>query len=235
MNQILDVCESTQKIARENWEMGRAQLGYWVCSLEQTAGRGRRGNQWISNRGNFFFSIILPEPEQQQRITWSAMMGALAVARAIPEFSIKLKWPNDLYLGDAKCGGVLAERAGGALILGVGINLVDEPVLKDRNTVSLGGAISPEVLCIRVLKELELLWPVYTNGDESQFSLLVAEFNSRSFFARGDALRWISGAEEFEGKMDHLGTFGELIVKLPTGLSKSLYSEDVFGVRSSHS
>lgn len=233
MNQILDVCESTQKLAREGWELGRAHTGDWFCSLEQTAGRGRRGNQWISNRGNFFFSIILNEPTQS-RLTWCAMMGALAVARALPEFPIKLKWPNDLYLNGGKCGGVLAERVNGAVILGIGVNLIDQPILKDRETRSLNGAISAEVLCIRMLKELDKLWRDFTSSDESLFLELVKEFNSIALFSSGDAIRWISGTEEFEGQMDQVGQFGELIVKLPTGLKKSLYSEEVFGVRNSN-
>ncbi|MCM0605187.1 MAG: biotin--[acetyl-CoA-carboxylase] ligase [Xanthomonadaceae bacterium] len=232
MNQILDVCESTQKLAHEALAVGNAHLGDWVCSLEQTAGRGRRGNQWISNRGNFFFSIILNEPTQS-RLTWSAMMGALAVARALPELPIKLKWPNDLYLIGGKCGGVLAERASGVIVLGIGINLIDQPILKDRQTQSLNGIVSVEVLCTRVVKELEKLWSEFTSQEEKLFDALVKDFNSRALFSRGDAIHWISGTKEFEGQMDRLGHFGELIVKLPTGISKSLYSEDVFGVRAS--
>lgn len=233
-NQILDSCSSTQITATESWEKAVARHFDWFCSLEQTRGRGRRGNEWVSNRGNFFFSMILPEPSQE-RLTWSAMIGALAVTRVLPEYDLSLKWPNDIYFQNGKCGGVIAERVSGALILGIGINLEDSPALKDRRTTKLIPPLSVIELSSRLIPELKNIWTQFTSEDRSVFDSLVHEYKARSLFKSGDPIRWVSGTQELEGSVQGLGVFGELIVKTRSGQNTHLYSEDVFGVTQAES
>lgn len=104
-----------------------------VCIAEfQSAGRGRRGRQWISPFGSQIYLSMYWYLEQGL----SAAMGlnlvtALAVSDAIykqTNIRVQLKWPNDIYLSGVKLAGILIDLDGQALepshsVIGVGINL----------------------------------------------------------------------------------------------------------------
>ncbi|MCS6930751.1 MAG: biotin--[acetyl-CoA-carboxylase] ligase, partial [Acetobacteraceae bacterium] len=71
-----------------------------------------------------------------------------AAAAALPGAPVGLKWPNDLLLGDAKAGGILAETSVegeriGHLILGIGVNLAHAPALPGRATACFAAFAPP--------------------------------------------------------------------------------------------
>jgi len=104
-----------------------------VCLAEyQSAGRGRRGRQWISPFGSQIYLSMYWYLEQGL----SAAMGlslvtALAVSDAIfslTNIKVQLKWPNDIYIDGVKLAGILIDLDGQALepshsIIGIGLNL----------------------------------------------------------------------------------------------------------------
>ncbi len=99
-----------------------------AVAAEQTAGRGRRGAVWQSAPGaGLWFSLVVPDFSVGNRappaLALAARLAACLVEEGVP---VTVKWPNDLYLGDAKLGGLLFERstfAGQpAWLVGVGIN-----------------------------------------------------------------------------------------------------------------
>lgn len=67
-----------------------------------------------------------------------ALVSAVALAKAArafaPDLPLQLKWPNDLLLKDAKCAGILLERNGDTIVIGIGVNLISAPDLPDRRT-----------------------------------------------------------------------------------------------------
>jgi len=107
---------------------------------EQTKGRGRKGSNWISLKGKgLFLSIVLPDVDKELQNLIPIIVG-ISTAQAIEnriekkgdkKISIKLKWPNDLYLNNKKLGGILCEtRSYGSInriICGIGINLTYHP------------------------------------------------------------------------------------------------------------
>lgn len=118
--------------------MQRARDGDTAPTLmvaeQQTAGRGRLGRAWQSDAGaSLTFSLGLPLAPQD----WSGL--SLAVGISLAESlhpDVRLKWPNDLWVGDHKLAGILIETAshgGGAsslsryAVIGVGINLLPRP------------------------------------------------------------------------------------------------------------
>lgn len=73
-----------------------------------------------------------------------ALVAGVALAKTVaalaPEASAQLKWPNDLLIGGAKCAGILMERSGNSVVIGIGVNLVSAPDLPDRPTATLAAA-----------------------------------------------------------------------------------------------
>lgn len=120
-----------------------APEGTAILARRQTAGRGRAGRGWDSPNGNLHLSVLL-RPDAPLRVAplfglATAVALADATAAALPGAPVGLKWPNDLLLGDAKAGGILAEAVAdndriGHLILGIGVNLAHAPALPDRAT-----------------------------------------------------------------------------------------------------
>jgi BirA family biotin operon repressor/biotin-[acetyl-CoA-carboxylase] ligase len=120
----------------------RLNEGDWLIADRQTAGRGRQGRQWFDSTGNFMGStVVRPGPHDPPAPTLALMAGislyeALAPLLAEPA-ALSLKWPNDLLFGRAKLAGILLEREGEAVIVGIGVNLAAAPQVEGRETVAL--------------------------------------------------------------------------------------------------
>jgi BirA family biotin operon repressor/biotin-[acetyl-CoA-carboxylase] ligase len=111
--------------------------GYTVWALEQFAGRGQRGNSWLTEPGtNLTFSVILHPhflPVKEQ--FWLTKVMALAVAEyvslALGSSDVWIKWPNDIYVHDQKIAGILIENVLEQStikhsIAGIGVNINQE-------------------------------------------------------------------------------------------------------------
>ena len=125
-----------------------AAEGDWLVALAQDAGRGRQGRSWVSAQGNFSGStlvVLRPGDPPAQTLSLAAGLAlAEAIDAAVPAQPLMLKWPNDVMLLGKKVAGILLERSGDRVVVGVGVNLASAPALKDRQAAALGGAIAPE-------------------------------------------------------------------------------------------
>ena len=125
----------------------RVVEGDWLVADRQTGGRGRQGRKWFDASGNFMGStVVRPGPHDPPAPTLALMTG-LAVYEAVAPLladpaALSLKWPNDLLIGRAKLAGILLEREGEAVIVGVGVNLASAPEVEGRETVALS-ALGP--------------------------------------------------------------------------------------------
>lgn len=114
--------------------------GAWLIADRQTAGKGRMGRDWQDGAGNFMGSTVVhlragdPAPETLALVAGLALHAAVNPRLAEPAL---LKWPNDLLVGGAKLAGILLERVGDAVIVGIGVNLAQAPQLADRATTAL--------------------------------------------------------------------------------------------------
>ena len=102
--------------------------GLAVMAHEQTAGRGRRGRQWLSNPEAGLWATLLLRPNRAQE-DWPSLglVFAASLAQTLESVTgerFQLKWPNDIWYQDAKLAGILMEpvHEGSALALGFGIN-----------------------------------------------------------------------------------------------------------------
>lgn len=110
-----EVVDSTNERAKE-----KCRRFCLFFANRQTEGKGRLGRRWFSDEGGLYFSITLPLYESAKL----TMISALSVAESIP--GARIKWPNDVLLGDLKFCGILGEISGEKAIIGIGINVENE-------------------------------------------------------------------------------------------------------------
>ena len=108
----------------------------------QSAGRGRLGRRWVSPPGtSLSFSVLLrPAAVPPASRAWVPLLAGVAVAAALRGEATAgawLKWPNDVLMRGGKVAGILAEQAGDAIVVGIGLN-----VTVDRDDLPAGGATS---------------------------------------------------------------------------------------------
>jgi len=104
----------------------------WVCLAEQqTAARGRRGRTWFSPVGSSIAcSLLWHFPKELLDISGLAIAVGVIVLRALKKYgiyldtqsNIQLKWPNDILFEGRKLAGILLERVGHSVVIGVGLN-----------------------------------------------------------------------------------------------------------------
>ncbi len=143
--------DSTQSFLRRHPELGSCA----VVADAQTEGRGRQGNTWISAPGaGLWLSVAQPSPDLPPGIVLQRAMAKVAECLQDCGVELGLKWPNDLVAYKngrlVKVGGIIGEKAGDRLILGLGVNLNRAPSLEGRAipAASLAelGAIVPDSL-----------------------------------------------------------------------------------------
>ncbi len=121
--------------------------GDWLVADRQSAGRGRQGREWFDGAGNFMGSTVVHAAFGDPPFASLALVAGLSLIEAVspripPPSRAMLKWPNDLMIGGAKLAGVLLERVGDAVVIGIGVNLASAPQLADRETIALS-ALGP--------------------------------------------------------------------------------------------
>jgi BirA family biotin operon repressor/biotin-[acetyl-CoA-carboxylase] ligase len=124
---ITSTNDEAARLARED-----AAHGTVVHADVQTSGRGRFSRRWSSPPGNLYLSIVLRFDLPPPRIVEIGFVAALAVADAVDAMLPRtarstLKWPNDVLVQNGKIAGILLENADDALILGIGLNVLQVP------------------------------------------------------------------------------------------------------------
>ncbi len=129
----LPTCQSTNDEAADLLRLGKGVEGTVVITDYQTAGRGQRGNQWLAQAGeNFTLSLILRPnfllATQQFYLNIAISLGIYDFFESFLDERLKIKWPNDLYFGNQKLGGVLVENTvqRGRMessVIGMGLNI----------------------------------------------------------------------------------------------------------------
>ena len=110
----------------------------FVCSKSQTKGRGTHGKRWISQKGNVFVSIFFQIKKKYPPFNEFATINSVLISNVIKKYckNISLKYPNDIFVNKKKICGTLQElitlNKKKFLIIGIGINLVSNPDIKNK-------------------------------------------------------------------------------------------------------
>ncbi|MBX7481194.1 biotin--[acetyl-CoA-carboxylase] ligase [Qipengyuania qiaonensis] len=206
--------------------------GHWLVADRQAAGRGRQGRTWFDGTGNFMGSTVVHLSPRDPNPATLALVAGIAGYEAVSGLlaepgRLKLKWPNDLLLDHAKLAGILLEREGPAIVVGMGVNLAAPPDLPDRETIALSafGPAPDRDLFARTLasafdREIDR-WRTY--GLEP----LIRRWESVAH-SRGTELTVNPpGEDRIVGTFDGLMADGALLLRLADGTVRAIHAGDV--------
>jgi BirA family biotin operon repressor/biotin-[acetyl-CoA-carboxylase] ligase len=156
--------DEAMRLAREGVAHGTV-----VHADQQTAGRGRLTRRWSSPAGNLYVSIVLHPNMSAARSVELGFVAALAAADAVDALLPRgvratLKWPNDVLVRGGKIAGILLEQTNDALILGIGLNVLQAPsdVSHQVSTiVGCGGLASVDGAREKLLAALANWWETW--------------------------------------------------------------------------
>src|SRR2546427_12151017 len=198
--------DSTNRVALELGHAGEPE-GAVVLAEEQTAGRGRAGRMWSSERAAGIYVTLLLRPKlapvQASLLTMMAGLSAHAAVEAVTGLAVDLKWPNDLIIRGKKGGGILTERhaepgQGRFVIVGNGLNVNQEKFPGELASIATslrletGKPQSRMELLVRLLREFE---SDYNRMLREGVASVVKRFEVISSYAHGKRVRVTNGTE----------------------------------------
>jgi BirA family transcriptional regulator, biotin operon repressor / biotin---[acetyl-CoA-carboxylase] ligase len=207
---------STQARAREL--AGRGAGPGLVVADHQTSGHGRQGRAWVAPAGTSLLAswILRPLPADPALF---ALLSGVAIARALAALGTadaRLKWPNDVQLGGKKVSGALADAAGDALVLGIGINVHQRDLgdlAASATSLALAGRPTDRLaLLARLDRELAR---IAAGPEERQAAL--AEWRARASMLGREVEVRAAGGTPLRGVARELADDGALVLRTSSG------------------
>lgn len=209
------------------------QEGIWLRAERQTSGKGRMGRAWQGDAGNLYASTLVRHGPLDPPAHSLALVMAVAVHEALSEFVgagvLSLKWPNDILARNAKLCGMLLERVGDAIILGIGVNIVSAPALPDRETTCLRDMGAASCDATHVLERVAACfsaglarWRTY--GLEP----VIHAWRARAHPPGTALAAELPDGERISGTFEALDAQGALILRLADGTRRVIHAGDVF-------
>jgi BirA family biotin operon repressor/biotin-[acetyl-CoA-carboxylase] ligase len=224
---VLDSVGSTNAEVAASARAG-AESGTVLVAESQTAGRGRLDRVWAAPaRSGLTFSVLLrPSEVAASSWGWFPLLAGVAVAGALgplAELDVRLKWPNDVLVGERKLAGILAERVEDALLLGVGINVslrADELPVPTATSLHLEGStvVDRMPVLLAVLRSMGRLYGEFVDasGDADASGLRSSYRGLCSTL--GTAVRAeLPGGRVVTGTGSDIDESGRLILETPDG------------------
>lgn len=228
-----------------NADLGRsakegAPEGTVLVAEAQEAGRGRLGRVWSAPpRSGLTFSVLLRPDVPIAAQGWLSLLYGVAAASAVrrlADVDVRLKWPNDLLIGEHKLAGVLAERVDDAIVIGMGMNVtLRTEELPVETATSLGieeaACVDRDPLLRAVLRELESHYRDWTEakGDAEASGLRSAYLVASATIGQRVRVE-LPGERTVTGQATGVDRFGHLQVEAD-GERHTLSAGDVVHVR----
>ena len=224
--------------------------GVVLAAEEQTAGRGRMGRAWVSPPyAALTFSLLIRPDVPPARRGWLPLLTGVAVAAAVAEVTgvqARLKWPNDLLAGEAKLAGILAEGAGDAVVVGIGLNVSTEPAELTRLLAGPGPGALPATslraagataldragLLLAILAWFERWYQAWRQaGGDPDRSGLREEYVSWSATIGRTVRAELPGGQALSGPAAGVDSDGRLLVRVSSGAEVPVAAADVVHLR----
>lgn len=205
--------------------------GTWLRAGRQTGGRGRMGRAWESPTGNLYCSTPVRVQSGDPPAHTLALVAANAVHALVAPLcagQARIKWPNDILVDGAKIAGILLERAGDTVIVGIGINVTHYPSGLDRPVTSLAAQGEAHADAATLLERLAQLFAHWLSIWRAQGLDPVRTHWLLNAHAKGTAMRVIQpDGTVVEGDFDTLDRQGMLILRLANGDSRAIHAGDI--------
>ncbi len=236
-----DILDSTNTEALNQARLG-ADEGLCVVARQQTAGRGRYGRTWVSERdAGLYFSVLLRPRIGVQDLGLITLMAGVAVHDTLEKFGITpdIKWVNDVLVNDKKIAGILAETTetatGLAVVVGIGVNLRSSNFPPDLvTTATCVEDNSPTIVDLEDLIDVltQHLGRYYQQlqGEDGPANIIDA-WTRRSSYSSGKIVRVVLENETVTGTTDGLESNGALRIKRSDGSVTIVQAGDVEQVR----
>ena len=204
-----------------------------LCLAEyQTAGRGRRGRQWLSPfAGQLIFSFYWTIDPKKALDGLSLVIG-LAIAEAL---NVKVKWPNDILVNGRKLVGILTEMSGSMeeisyIVMGIGVNVktkqeeLPEELKLIATSLTMEGIDIERTEAFKII--LESLEHQYYEVLDSGFEETLNEWRQLSV-TLGEEIEVRAPGNTYEGVATDIDEDGNLLVRIPDGTVKRIVAGDV--------
>ena len=241
---VYKITDSTNTQAKLAAESGKYKNAVFVAN-EQTAGRGRLGRSFASNRGKgLYLSVLLggemPADLATSLTTYMAVVASRAIG-ALTEIEPKIKWVNDIYAGGKKLAGILTEgkavNDGSSLayaVVGIGINLLKQDFPDDVRAIATtvedecGKKVDVNELAALIVKEF------FENLAFVGTQKIAEEYKSRSFLV-GTEVTVIKPTTTYPATVTDITERCELKLTLEDGTEEILSTGEVsVRVKNSH-
>ncbi|MBO5088084.1 MAG: biotin--[acetyl-CoA-carboxylase] ligase [Lachnospiraceae bacterium] len=231
-----EIMESTNKYAKKLGEENVTN-GTVVVTKKQTAGRGRRGRNWISPEGNCYFSLLLKPSIQTEHASRLTLVSALALAEAIKNVAgleTQIKWPNDVVVDGKKLCGILTESSIDVdglkyVVIGIGINVNQkkfDPEI-DSMATSISLQLGQDVECAHMIAEFlncfEMYFSIFIQTED--LSMLLSQYNAL-LVNKNREVRIVDQSERV-GVAIGINDVGELLVRNNAGVVESVNAGEV--------
>jgi BirA family transcriptional regulator, biotin operon repressor / biotin---[acetyl-CoA-carboxylase] ligase len=233
----LQKTDSTNNYANGQLSQYELTEGTVFLTYEQSAGRGQMKNFWESEPGkNLTFSIVVfPDFLEVRHQFMISKVVTLGIYRALSKYvdKLRIKWPNDIYVGDKKLGGILIENSImynliKSSVIGIGIN-INQTIFHSNapNPVSLKILTNQYFDCNLVLSEIlsgiDYYYSLLKKGEKARIDL---EFISVMY--RLNEKHWFrTEKEEFEGEIIGVNEIGQLLVSNQWGKTYVFHFKEV--------
>lgn len=239
-----DSIDSTNTEAMKQARLG-ADEGLCVVARKQTAGRGRHGRMWVSEKNaGLYFSIVLRPNIETHLLPIITLMTGVAVHDTLQEFGLKpdIKWVNDILINDRKISGILAETAetpmGIAVIVGIGINIrssnFPEEIADTATSIEeqSGEIPTADELANRLTRFFTYFYDILQSDNGTKE--ILNEWRRRSTYFSGKSVRVVLENETLTGMTDGLEENGALRVRKSDGNVTIIQAGDVEQVRAAN-
>jgi BirA family biotin operon repressor/biotin-[acetyl-CoA-carboxylase] ligase len=237
---------STNADLAERARTGRATPGAVLTTDDQQAGRGRRDRTWTTPpRSSVAVSLLLqPRDVPRSAWTWLPLVVGVGVVDALVRVAgldARLKWPNDVLVGDLKICGVLAEVVetpqGAAVVAGIGLNVSqarDELPVPTATSLALAGAATTDrdTVLRAVLRGVAARYDTWVQADgDPRRSSIGAAYRERCATIGQRVRVELPGEQALTGEAEGVDDDGRLLVRSAEGAVQALAAGDVVHVR----
>ncbi len=229
---FFETIDSTNSYLKRNYQ--NLEDMTFISASFQSEGRGRMGRSWMSEKGrNLTFSLLIKDPDAMKEYAKLSVLSAFSIAEVLKDYEIldvSIKWPNDVYVKDAKICGILLEAVSAeemeCLIIGIGLNVNEE----NFSEAFLCKATSMKLCTGKKIDLEELKEAVYQRLADN----IVKMKRGKDFHEKITALDYLKGKKAFcrindeERQIEVLGIDRDYSLKvLCDGIVRNLSSSEI--------